>query len=438
MNPSFKGGMHISEHKDTRNSAIEKMPAPKIVKISMAQHSGRPMSAVVAPGDYVYRGQVIGMSDANIACPIHSSVSGTVKAIEIMSDAGRACSVEAVVIENDGLDTLDPSIEGNEDVTALSGDEVVELVRRAGVVGMGGAVFPSYAKIKSSTGKAKTLLVNCAECEPYITADHRIMLEEADEVIGGIDILIRAMGVEKAILAIEDNKLDAAELLAEKVKGREDIEVRLLKTKYPQGEKSQIIYALTGIEPTHGVRLSDIGYVIFNVGSCAAVYRACRYGMPLLDRVVTVAGDCIAEPKNVLAPIGTPIVDVIDFCGGFVREPCKIINGGRMMGAAQWIMEGAITKSTSALLALSDGGKKASVGQANCINCGRCVGVCPMHLMPNYLARYSALGRYADCEKYNVNDCMECGTCTYICPGRVEIIQHIRVAKDVLWAAKKR
>lgn len=438
MNPTFKGGMHISEHKDTRNSAIERMPAPKIVKISLAQHSGKPMTATVAPGDYVYRGQVIGMSDATIACPIHSSVSGTVKAIELISDAGRARPVEAVVIENDGLDTLDPSIVGHEDVTALSGEEVVELVRQAGVVGMGGAVFPSYAKIRSSTGKAKTLLVNCAECEPYITADHRTMLEDAEAVIGGVDILIRAMGVEKAILAIEDNKKDAADLLASMTADRDDIIVRLLKTKYPQGEKSQIIYALTGVEPTHGVRLSELGYVIFNVGSCAAIYRACRDGMPLIDRVVTVAGDCIAQPKNVLAPIGTPITDLIEFCGGFVREPKKVVNGGPMMGAAQWNMEGAVTKSTSALLALSERAENLNSLPPTCINCGRCVGACPMHLMPNYLVRYSMAGRYADCDKYNIMDCMECGTCTYICPGHMEIIQHIRTAKDILWANKKR
>ncbi len=442
MNPSFKGGIHITEHKNTRDSAIEKIPAPKIVKISLAQHSGAPMKATVAPGDYVYRGQVVGTSDASISCPVHSSVSGKVIAIELISDAGRAAPVGAVVIENDGLDTLDPSIikyqEEHKPVEQLTADEVVNIIRGAGIVGLGGAVFPTYAKVKSSIGKAKTMLVNCAECEPYITADHRLMLEHPDELMGGVDILIRTVGVEKAILAIEDNKSDAAKILTDIAKERADIEVRLLKTKYPQGDKSQIIYALTKTEPTHGVRLSDIGYMIINAGTTAAVWRACTSGMPLIDRIVTVDGDCIAKPKNLLVPIGTPITDLIEFCGGLKKVPKKIISGGPMMGAAQWNMKGVVTKGTSALLAFSEDAENNTGLPSCCINCGRCVRNCPMHLMPNYLARLAQARKYNACEDYNISDCIECGTCSYNCPGHVEIVQYIRVAKGALAAAAKR
>lgn len=414
------------------------MPAPAVVRISLAQHSGAPMKATVKPGDHVYYGQQIGISEAAIWCPVHASVSGTVKAIELISDAGRAVPVEAVVIENDGLDERDPEAPKPKPQSEQTPEDVVELVRQAGIVGMGGAVFPAYAKIKSSTGKAKTLLVNCAECEPYITADHRLMLEHPTELLGGIDILIRAMGIEKTIIAIEDNKSDAARLLREHARERDDIEVRLLKTKYPQGEKSQIIYALTKTEPTHGVRLSDIGYVIFNAGTCASVYRACTSGEPLTDRIVTVDGDCIKTPMNVLARVGTPITDIVEFCGGLVRVPKKVINGGPMMGAAQWNMNGVVTKGTSALLFFSAEAERAYELPPACINCGKCVRNCPMHLMPNYLVRLAKEKNYSECEKYSISDCIECGTCSYNCPGHMEIVQYIRVAKGALRAAGKR
>ena len=436
LNPSFKGGIHINEHKDTAGCAIERMPAPSVVKISLAQHSGAPLRATVKAGDHVNIGQPIAESDASIWCPVHASVSGTVKAVERIADAGRAAPVEAVVIENDFLDTLDPSLTPPPSVDELTGEQIVEIVRAAGIVGMGGAVFPSYAKIKNSTGKAKTLLVNAAECEPYITADHRLMLERPEEFLGGIDLLMRAMGVDNTIIAIEDNKKDAAALLREHMGERKNVEVRLLKTKYPQGEKSQIIYALTRREPTHGVRLADIGFVIFNAGTCAAIYRACTRGEALTERIVTVSGDCIGTPKNVLARIGTPIKEVIEFCGGLRETPKKVINGGPMMGAAQWNMEGVITKATSALLFLSDREEHRNALPPTCIRCGRCVAHCPMHLMPNYLAKLAQAKKYAECEDYHIGDCMECGTCSYVCPGHMEIIQYIRVAKGALRARR--
>lgn len=436
MNPSFKGGLHINEHKNTSTCAVRRITAPALVKISLAQHSGAPMKATVAPGDHVNVGQPISTSEAAIWCPVHASVSGTVKAIELISDAGRAAPVEAIVIENDHLNTPDPGMTQPKPLSELSGDEIVELVRRAGVVGLGGAVFPTYAKIKSSTGKAKTLLVNCAECEPYITADHRTMLEQTDEVIGGVRLLIQAMKVERAILAIEDNKKDAAELLRSRLRPDDRIEVRLLKTKYPQGDKSMLVYSTTRIEPTHGVRLADIGFAVFNVSSCVAVYRACTDGTALTERTVTVDGDCIAEPQNISVPIGTPIRDIIAFCGGLKRQPHKVVNGGPMMGVAQWNLDGVVTKGTSALLFLSGDEEHKNSLPPVCIRCGRCVKNCPMHLMPNYLVKLAQAKKYSECEKYSISDCMECGTCTYNCPGHMEIVQYIRVAKSALRARR--
>ncbi len=439
MNPSFKGGVHIHDYKYTKNLPIEIMPAPGVVKISLGQHSGVPMKPLVAPGDYVFRGQAVGSSDAVMSCPVHSSVSGKVRAVESVIDAARAEAVGAIVIENDGQGTLDPSIlryrEEYKRPEELTPDEVIEIIKNAGVVGLGGAVFPTHIKIKGSIGKAKTMLVNCAECEPFLSSDYRLMLEEADAIIGGIDILIGTVGIEKTIIAVEDNKADAAELLAGKVAGRDDIEVRLLKTKYPQGDKSQIIYALSGEEPKRGVRLSDIGYMIINVATTAAVWRAVTEGMPLIDRIVTVAGDCVANPKNLLIPNGTPVSDIIEFCGGFIREPKKIIGGGPMMGTALWDMTAVAGKSTSGILAFSG---RENIGGECCINCGRCLFHCPMRLMPNYLARLSKANKYEDCAGYNLDDCIECGTCSFVCPGNVEIVQYIQAAKSARRAAAGR
>lgn len=441
MRLSFRGGIHIAGHKETGKLPIEVMPAPGIVRISLAQHSGPPLKATVAPGDKICLGQIIGMSDWKFACPVHSSVSGRVSAIEKYYDPVKAAWAEAVIIENDGLDTPDESIlraqAQKREIERLTTDEVISILKYAGVVGLGGAVFPAHIKIQNSLGKAKTLLINCAECEPYITVDHRAMLEYPEKLLGGVDIIIRAMGIERTMIAVEDNKADAAAVLAGMTEGRADIEVKLLKTKYPQGDKGMIIYALSKTKVARSMRLADLGYIIFNASTCVAIYNACAEGMPLTQRVVTVTGDCIKNPKNVLARIGTPVADLIGFCGGLVKAPEKIINGGPMMGNALWDTNYGLTKGMSALLALSGRDIKDEL-PACCINCGRCVQHCPMRLMPNYLARLGKAQNYDRCYEYNVNDCLECGVCSYVCPGRVEIVQYIRQAKNALYAAGKR
>ena len=301
---------------------------------------------------------------------------------------------------------------------------------------MGGASFPTHVKISSALGKAKTVIINCAECEPFITANHRLMLEQPQNIIDGVKILLRAFGVDEAIFAIEDNKKDAAKVLSSLTADDPRMSVKLLKTKYPQGDERQIIKAVKKIELKPGTLPVSAGCVIFNAETTSAIYKAYKEGIPAIKRIVTVAGDCITTPKNINVAIGTPIKDIIEFCGGFSKQPQSIISGGPMMGVAQWDEKSVVTKGTSALLFLSDeyGKKKATA----CIHCGKCVGVCPMRLTPNYLALFSKTQNYEMCEKYNVLSCVECGCCTFTCPANIPIVQYIRVAKGKVAEMKKK
>ena len=436
MTYTFKGGSHVTEYKNTQNSPIQKMEAPAEISIPMSQHIGAHCKPTVKVGDRVLRGQVIGEVSGGLGCPVHSSVSGTVKAITSYNNA-QAQPVQTVVIENDGQYELSPDIKPCEKkLTETTSEEIIEAVRKAGISGMGGATFPTYAKIQSAIGKVDNLIINCAECEPFITANHRLMLERPAEIINGTKILLKAFGLREADIALEDNKLDAVDKLEEKIGSSKMINVRIMRTKYPQGDERQLVYALTGKEIPQGKLPADVGCVIFNAETCAAVYRAFAYGMPLIERIVTVAGDCVVTPKNVLVPIGTSYKDLIAFCGGMKKEPKKIISGGPMMGLAQWDINSPVIKGTSALLVFSEAMCPEEKGDYACIRCGRCVKNCPIHLMPNYLAQFAQRGRNEDAEKYDVMSCVECGTCTYNCPGHVPIVQYIRVAKGALRAKK--
>ncbi len=430
---TFKGGTHVAEHKHTRNSPIEKMNGPEEIFIPMSQHIGEHCTPMVKPGDRVLRGQIIGEIENGLGCPVHSSVSGVVKEISSYNDA-QARPIKTVVIENDGKNELDPSIRPiNKKLTETTTEEIIDIIRRAGISGMGGASFPTYAKIQSALGRVNRLIVNCAECEPYITANHRLMLERPNEIINGTKILLKAFGLREAYIAIEDNKLDAADIIEQKIGKSRMIKVKIMKTKYPQGDERQLIYALTGREIPQGKLPADVGCVIFNAETCAAIYRAFAFGLPLIERIVTVAGDCVATPKNVLCPIGATYRQIIDFCGGMKKEPKKIISGGPMMGFAAWDIDSPVVKGTSAILAFSDDMCREEKEYA-CIRCGRCVKNCPMHLMPNYLAQFVKAGRHEDAEKYDVMSCVECGTCSYNCPGNVPIVQYIRASKGAIKA----
>lgn len=426
---TFKGGVHVDEAKNTASCEIRIMPAPARVSIPLSQHIGAHCTPCVKVGDTVARGQVIGEVVSGLGCPVHASISGKVAAIEDNYNA-MGVKVAHIIIENDGEGRVCPDIRPFPKTLAeLTFEDVVEVVRAAGIAGMGGASFPTYAKIASARDKVDRLIVNCAECEPYITANHRLLLERPESVIGGMKLLLKVFGIPSGDLAIEDNKRDAIKIAEGMTAENSLINVRVLKTKYPQGDERQLIYALTGREIPAGGLPSDVKCVVFNAETCSAIYNAFTTGMPLIERIVTVDGDCIAQPSNVLVPIGTSYEDLIDFCGGLTTEPYKIINGGPMMGAAHWDMKDPITKGSSAILVFSKKAADKYEQPASCIRCGRCVGVCQMRLMPSYIAMFARAGKYDLCESYNVMSCVECGACTYICPGGVPITALNRAAK---------
>lgn len=434
MRYTFKGGTHVREYKNTRHAAIEQMLAPATVTIPLSQHIGAPATAVVKKGDHVDCGQVIGVVEQGLGCPVHASVSGTVKEIKSLQTPMGA-TVTAVVIENDGLNTVDASLcPFSKPLEQTSPEEIVELVRVAGISGMGGATFPTYAKLKSAIGRADTLIINCAECEPFITANHRMMLEHPEQILGGVKILMHALGLESAYIGVEDNKPDAIEVL--RANATPEISVCALKTKYPQGDERQLIYALTKKELPAGKLPADVGCVIFNAETAAAVWHAFYEGKPLYQRVVTVDGDCVARPANVMVPIGTSCRDLLEHCGGLTARPDRIVHGGPMMGFAAFDINAPITKGSSAILVLSRRfAEKGKTGlEPSCIRCGRCVANCPMHLMPNMLVTLSMARRYDEAAGQNVMSCVECGTCVYNCPGGMPIVQYVRVAKAHLRA----
>ncbi len=435
---TFRGGIHVEEYKNTRKCRVEALPAPDIVTIPLSQHIGAPATALVKKGDSVMIGQKIGEVTSGLGCPVHASVSGTVT--DIVKKVSRAgIPVEHIVIQNDYQDTHCPDLQPvSKKLTEVTTEEVIDIVREAGISGMGGASFPTYAKIQSALGKVDKVIINCAECEPFITANHRLMLEQGASIVNGVKILLKALGVRTAYIAIEDNKPDAIEKMEELTAGSKMISVKTMKTKYPQGDERQLVYALTGTEIPTGKLPADVGAVVFNAETCAAIYRAFAFGMPLVSRIVTVDGDCVKRPRNVLAPIGTRVGDLIDFCGGLTKLPKKIINGGPMMGTAQWDTEMPVTKSTSAVLLFSEGFGRKSVDTQSCIRCGKCIRNCPMHLMPMYIAQFSKVHDLVRAEEYGAMSCVECGSCSYNCPGGVEIVQHIRVAKAGIKAEKAR
>lgn len=375
-------------------------------------------------------GQVIGSADGGLFCPVHASVSGKVIAIENRY-APMGNKISNVVIENDMLDTPSPDVQPFEKpLTDATPEEIVSIIRQAGISGMGGATFPTYAKIESAIGKVDTIIINCAECEPFICANHRLMLENPAAVINGVKILLKALGVRTAYIAVEDNKLDAANKIEALLGGSQMISVRILKTKYPQGDERQLIYALTGQELPAGKLPADVGCVIFNVETCASIFNAFAHGMPLTRRIVTVDGDCVREPKNILSPLGASFRELINFCGGLKKTPAKMISGGPMMGRAVWDPDMAVTKGVSAILLLSDKYTKGDGTPPVCIRCGRCVANCPMHLMPNYIAQFSRNKEYDRAEAFGAMSCVECGTCSYNCPGGLEISHQIRIARN--------
>lgn len=430
MLKTFKGGLHIHDYKEyTNQKPIKEIESAPLYIFPIQQHIGAPLEPTVKKGDYVKVGDIIANNtEAFVSVPLHSSVSGTVVAVEPRLHTSGV-KITSVVIENDGQFVMSENITPK-NPDNMSAEEIISEIRNAGIVGMGGAGFPTHVKLSPPKDKKiDTLIINGAECEPYITADHRRMLEIPEAIIDGIQIVKKALGVDVAYIGIENNKKDAIEILKDKIGEDKGIKVVPLKTKYPQGGEKQLIYAITKRKVPSGGLPADVGVVVSNVDTVSQISNAIRTGIPLIDRIVTVSGDCIKEPNNFLVRCGMPFEDVIKASGGFINEPKKLIMGGPMMGIAQFSTEVPVVKTTSAILALTDTGDNYK-DNTPCLKCGKCVENCPMNLMPLYLNKFARSGDLEMAEKYNIMNCMECGLCSYLCPGYEGPIHNIRIAKQ--------
>jgi electron transport complex protein RnfC len=433
---TFPGGLHPPDNKQwSAHKAIETCPLPEELVIPLSQHIGAPAELCVAKGEHVKKGQVIGVAKGFVSVPVHASTSGEVAAIEPRPHAsGR--NLSAVVIRPDGEDSwVDGLLEA--DPATLTPDAIRECIRAAGIVGLGGATFPTHVKLTPPENKPiHTLILNGVECEPYLTADHRLMLEEATRVLDGISILKRVLGVERALVGIEANKPDAIATMSKACAGQ-GIEVVALAVKYPQGAEKQLILALTGREVPSGGLPMDVGVVVQNVGTAAAVSDAVRRGLPLIERIATVTGPGVAEPKNLRVRVGTPLSRLVEFCGGLKGDPAKIIMGGPMMGSTQLSLEVPATRGTSGVL-LFRAGEIPLAPEGPCIRCGRCVQACPAHIMPTSIAAYARLDLIAEAEEFGAMDCIECGCCTYTCPAALPLVQAIRYGKAAILAKRRK
>ena len=428
----YYGGVHPAERKELAEGfALTKFPEPDEVVIPMSQHIGAPANPVVKVGDYVKVGQIIGEAAGFISAPVHASVSGTVTAVEPRLHPIQGVPAMAVVIKNDKQNVMDESVKAAAPLDTLSPDDIIEIVRSAGIVGMGGAGFPTYVKLKP--GKPiDAVLINACECEPLLTADHRVLLEQADEVIFGLKAILKAVGAPKGYIVIEDNKPDAIELMTAKTEGLENIEVVTARTKYPQGAEKMLIKRVLGRKVPSGGLPADVGAVVSNVSTAKAICDAIHYGLPLIERVVTVTGERIAKPGNYIVKVGTSVKALIDYCGGLTGDDVTVKLGGPMMGFAQADLNVPILKSSNGVIAF-DTDHTVPVA---CIKCGRCVDVCPMELAPLYFQKYVDDGNIEGLKAKNIFDCMECGCCEYICSSKIPLVSKIKAGKKAVKEAK--
>ncbi len=426
------GGVHPHDYKISKDAAIRVFDVPQTVVIPLGQHIGAPATATVQKGDKVLVGDVIGTATGFVSANIHSSVSGTVTSVDLALDGGNLRK-PAVTIAVEG-DEWNPSIDRSETLVrecTLEPKEIIARIAAAGVVGLGGATFPTQVKLSVPPGKtAEMLIINGVECEPYLTADYRLMLEHAEELLVGCQILMRALGVAKCYIGIENNKPEAITHLKNLISANkyEGIEVVALKMQYPQGGEKQLIAAITKREVPSGALPIDVGAVVQNVGTTYAVYQAVQKNRPIVDRVVTVTGKSLSAPSNLLVRIGTPINTLIEACGGMPADTGKVINGGPMMGRAMANIDAPVTKGTSGVLLLND---KESVRKAEmpCIQCAKCVEACPMGLEPYLISKLSKLRLYDRLEKERTADCIECGCCSFTCPSNLPLLDYIRLGK---------
>ncbi|RDY24051.1 electron transport complex subunit RsxC [Romboutsia maritimum] len=436
---TFKGGIHPPYRKEYSNKkTIERAQSPKIVYIPLQQHIGAPAKPIVEVGDIVKLGQKIGEQQGFVSCNVHSSVSG--KVIEIKEHEVPGGSAQCIVIENDFKEELHESIKPNGDLEDLTKEEITSIIKEAGIVGMGGATFPNHVKISPPPDKKiDVVILNGAECEPYLTADHRLMIEYPEDVVLGLRALMKVLDVEKGYIGIELNKPDAIEAVQNVAKNYSDIEVVSLEIKYPQGAEKQLIYACTGKEVPSGGLPMDAGAVVDNVGTAAQIAKSIKTGMPLIERITTVTGSCIKEPKNLITKVGTLVSEIIEQCGGFREDKKlgKVIMGGPMMGIAQYTIDIPTNKGSSGILCLSIEESKTPKPQ-NCLRCGKCTNVCPAFLQPLYISAYSLKNDFQSAEQHRALDCIECGSCSFICPARRPLLQSIRNAKKEIINIKRK
>lgn len=431
---SFPHGVHPPELKElTEDTALQFMPPPEKVMIPLLQHFGKPADPLVQKGDEVLLGQKIGEAQGLFSASVHASVSGKVLSVDAFVHPGGT-PVPAVTIANDGQDkSTDPKRKAK-DPFSLSPEEIREKVKEAGVVGLGGAAFPTAVKLSPPKDKPiDTIIINGCECEPLLTSDYRLMLEYPDDILKGAELARIATGAERIIVGIEDNKRKAFDLFREKI-SEYNGDVVLLKTKYPEGAEKNLIYALLRRQVPRGGLPFDVGIVVQNVGTAKAIWEAVSATKPLYERALTVSGHSIAEPKNLMVRIGTPFQQAVDFCGGLKEDGNILIMGGPMMGIAQWSTEVPVIKGTSGILAWS---APAPSTERPCIRCGRCIEHCPMVLVPTQLAKYVQFDKLEEAEDWGILDCVECGSCQYICPSKIPLVHWIRLGKNRIMGLKK-
>ena len=426
---SFFGGVHPKENKwYACDKQTQEFPAPDLLVIPMQQHIGAPCKPLVKKGDLVTVGQKIG-DNQGLCVPVHASVSGKVKAVEMRAHTSGT-TVMSVVIENDHQNTLCPDIQPRTQaqVDALSPQELIDIIHEGGIVGMGGATFPTHVKLSGGIGKVDTVIINAGECEPYITADDRLCREEPEKLISGLKLILRIFGLETGHIGIEDNKPEAIKSL--KAHAGSSVQVDVLPAKYPQGAEKQLIYAVTGREVPSGGLPAAVGCAVFNAATCKAIHDVVYDGMPLIRRIVTVSGDILMEPKNLLVPIGTSFNDLINACG-HSENPYKVLSGGPMMGVSQYDLSVPTIKGVNAITVLGHQNAYA-VEEVRCLRCGKCIDACPMKLMPVLMYKAIQAKELDQMKANNLMDCIECGYCAYTCPAGVPLVLGFRVGKQLL------
>ena len=435
---TFRGGVHPYEGKDlSKDLPIKTVQPKKELVFPMGQHIGAPATPIVAKGDKVLVGQKIGEASGFISANICSSVSGTVKAVEprmLLNGSQATC----VVIENDGEYAAIEGLGEDRDYTKLSADEIRDIVKEAGVVGMGGAGFPTNVKLApKEPDKIDYILVNGAECEPYLTSDYRQMLERSEEIVGGLKVILHIFDKAKGLICIEDNKPEAIAKMQEAVKDEDRIEVKVLKTKYPQGGERTLISAATGRKIYSAKLPADAGCIVDNVETLIGIHNAVIKGKPLMERVVTVSGDAVEKPGNFMAPFGINHRELVEAAGGLKAEPQKLISGGPMMGFAMFDLNVPVTKTSSSILAMTKD-EVAENEPTPCIRCGRCVEACPGNLVPQKMAEAAMNKDYDTFVKLNGMECYECGSCTYVCPAKRPLTQSFKQARQYVAAQRRK